>query len=179
MEVDREELLRYHKLTTTPFTKENRKDGRFLEYFLKKYKLEAEGKCAINLSRRKLMEIVAHYPVPDWAKEEKSSEPIELESGVKIIQIVEIYDNGHENVFEPKPYIQRVRGATRKKLIAEFIQESKIDFTDVIYDSLRASLPDYDFTKEDAIINLARWANEDIEEFIMKELRKKWEARSK
>ena len=42
MEVDREELLRYYKLTITPFTKENREDGRFVEYFIKKYKLEAE-----------------------------------------------------------------------------------------------------------------------------------------
>jgi len=71
-----------------------------------------------------------------------------------------------------------IKEETEKKIV-EFIKTYKVNFTDIIYNSLSDSLPDYDFTKEDAIINLARWANDAIEEFLMKDLIEKWEARSK
>ena len=64
-----------------------------------------------------------------------------------------------------------------EKKIVEFIKTYKVNLTDTIYNSLSNSLPDYDFTKEDAIINLARWANDAIEKFLRKDLRKKWEAK--
>ena len=89
---------------------------------------EPSPACKTCIKKRETVEICGVYrkkcPYHKSEPNDDLDDKLLLIEKAEIIQIIEIYDNGHQNEFEPKEYFAHISN----ELIADFFKDFDIDF---------------------------------------------------